>query len=143
LSEYYHSDQVSIHVHVIYLHTQHSVDNIKSTNENRHIIKEYHFYISHYLTHDAHYVQHCFHKQYDSLKSRGIEYDQHWIWSDGCAGQFKYSISFYWLCHLHNKSNIKHCWNLFETSYGKREHNGAGACVKRAFQTYQMNPSIN
>ena len=28
------------------------------------------------------------------------------------------------------KKNIKHRWNIFETSRGKGEHNGAGACVK-------------
>jgi hypothetical protein len=30
-SEYYHSDQVTIFVHVIYRHAQHSLDNIEST----------------------------------------------------------------------------------------------------------------
>jgi hypothetical protein len=38
-SEYYHFDQVSIIFHVIYRHSQQSVDNIENTNENRHVIK--------------------------------------------------------------------------------------------------------
>jgi hypothetical protein len=37
---------------------------------DRHVIKEYHFYISDDRTHDTHYVQHYFHKFYDSLKER-------------------------------------------------------------------------
>jgi hypothetical protein len=90
-SEYYHSDQVTIFVHVLYRHAQQSLDNIESTNDNRHVIKEYHFYISDDRAHDTHYVQHCFDKFYDSLKERGIGFDRHWIWSDGCAGQFKSS----------------------------------------------------
>ena len=55
-SEYYHSDQVSIFVHVLYRHAQQNVDDIESTNDNRHVIKEYHFYISDDHIHDMHYV---------------------------------------------------------------------------------------
>ena len=34
------------------------------------------------------------------------------------------------------KSNITYCWIFFETSHGKGEHDGAGACVKRALQRH-------
>ena len=37
--------------------------------------------------------------------------------------------------------NIKHCWNFFETGHGKGEHDGAGACVKRALRRWKMNHS--
>ena len=77
--EYYHSDQVSILVHILYRHAQHSVYNIESTNNNRHVIKKYHFYISDDRARDTHYVQHCFDQFYDSLKERGIKFDRHWI----------------------------------------------------------------
>ena len=90
--------------------------------------------------HDTHYVEHCFDIFYDSLKEHEIKFDRHWIWLDGCAGQFKSSRSFYWLFHIHKKSNIKHCWNFFDTGHGKGEHNGGGACVKWALRRYQMNP---
>ena len=142
-SEYYHSDQVSIFVHVLYRHAQHNVDDIESTNDNRHVIKEYHFYISDDRMHDTHYVQHCFDIIYDSLKTRGILINEHWIWSDGCAGQFKSSRSFFWLCRLQRKTNIKHHWNFFETGHGKGEHDGAGACVKRALRRHQMSHSAD
>ena len=77
------------------------------------------FYISDDHTHDTYFVQHCFGKIYESLKSCGIKFNEHWIWSDGCAGQFKSSRSFFWLCFLHKKTYIKHCWNFFETGHGK------------------------
>jgi len=32
----------------------------------------------------------------------------------------------------HIKTNIKHCWNYFETGHGKGEHDGVGACIKQA-----------
>ena len=38
-SEYYHSDQVSIFVHVLYRHSQQDVDGIEITCENRDVIK--------------------------------------------------------------------------------------------------------
>ena len=95
-SEYYHSNQVSIFVHVLYRHSQQDIDGIESTCDNRDVIKEYHFYISDDHTHDTHFVQHCIEKNfYDSLKSRKVEFIEHWIWSDGCAGQFKSSRSFF------------------------------------------------
>ena len=90
-SEYYHSNQVSIFVHILYRHPQKNVDDIESTNDNRHVIKEYHFYISDDRTHDTHYVQHCFDIIYGSLKTCGVVMNEHWIWSDGCARKFKSS----------------------------------------------------
>ena len=66
------------------------------------MIKEYHFYISDDRTHDTHFVQHCIEFfLYDSLKSRKVEFNEHWIWSDGCAGQFKSSRSFFLLFQIH------------------------------------------
>ena len=98
-SEYYHFDQVSIFVRVLYRHSQQDVDGIESTCDNRDAINEYHFYINDDRTHDTHFVQHCIEKKfYDSLKSRKVKFNEHWIWSNGCAGQFKSSRSFFWLC---------------------------------------------
>ena len=79
-SEYYHSDQVSIFVHVLYRHSQHNVDDIESTNDNRHVIKECHFYISDDRTHDTYYVEHCFDIIYGSLKTHRVVMNENWIW---------------------------------------------------------------
>ena len=38
-SEYYHSNQVSIFVHVLYRHSQQDVDGIESMCDNRDVIK--------------------------------------------------------------------------------------------------------
>ena len=68
-SEYYHSDQVSIFVHVLYINSQQDVYGIESMCDNWDVIKEYHFYISDDHTHDTHFVQHCIEIFfYDSLK---------------------------------------------------------------------------
>ena len=68
-SEYYHSDQVSMLFHILYRHAEQNIRHIKSTSENQHVIKEYHFYISDDRTHDTYFIQHCFDKIYDLLKS--------------------------------------------------------------------------
>ena len=76
-------------VHILHRHAEQNADHIERTSENQHVIKEYHFYISDDHTHDTYFVQHCFGNIYDSLKSRGIKFNEHWIWLDGCAGKFK------------------------------------------------------
>ena len=78
-------------VHILYRHDEQNFDHIESTCENRHVIKEYHVYINDDRTHDTHFVQHCFEMIYDSLKSCEIKFNEHWIWSYGCVGQFKSS----------------------------------------------------
>ena len=64
--------------------------------------------------------------------------EQHWIWSDGCAGKFKNSHVFQWLCILHKRHKVPHIWNYFETRHGKWEHDGAGACMKTALRRKGM-----
>ena len=53
-SQYYHLEQVSIMVHIMY---RHGPDN---NEEKRVILKESHFYISDDWTHDIHSMQHWF-----------------------------------------------------------------------------------
>ena len=76
-------------VHISYRHAQLEVDGVASTTKERVIIREYHFYISDDRSHSAHFVQHCFDRHDSFLRDRGITYTERWIWSDGCAQQFK------------------------------------------------------
>ena len=94
------------------------------------MIKEYHFYVSDDHEHDTLFVQHYFGMIYDSFKNNGVSFTEHWIWSDGCAGQFKSAHTFYWLSRLHKEIGIRHTWIFFETWHVKGEHDGAGACMK-------------
>ena len=64
-SEYYHFDQVSIFVHVLYRHAHESIDGRDSTPLSHDVIKEYHFYVSDDREHDMLFVQHCFGFIYD------------------------------------------------------------------------------
>ena len=52
-SEHYHSNQVSIFVHVLYRHAQESIDGRDSIAQSRDEIKEYQFYVSDVREHDT------------------------------------------------------------------------------------------
>ena len=82
-SQYYHSDQVSIMLHITYRHR------VDSTNEKMVILKGYHFYISDDRCHELDFLQHNFHLFYNHLKDNNMQMEQHWILYDGCAGQLK------------------------------------------------------
>ena len=111
-------------VHITYRHRP------DSNEQNKVILKDVHFYINDDRSHELSYVQHCFGLFYEYLKVNNIHMDQHWIWSDGCASQFKNAGVFQWLCMLHRKIKVPHIWNYFETGHGKGEHDGAGTRIK-------------
>ena len=72
--------------------------------------------------------------------------DQHWIWSDGCASQFKNARVFQWMTMLHQTYNVLQIWNYFETRHEKGEHVGVSACINTALRREEMrftrNPHI-
>jgi hypothetical protein len=112
-------------IHITYNHAQ------NSNEQNKVILKEYHFYISNDQCHDLAYIQHCFQFFYNHLKEKNIQMDQHWIWSDSCTCQFKNVGVFQWLCMLEKNLKVPHIWNYFDPRNGKGEHDGAGECIKR------------
>jgi hypothetical protein len=56
--QHYHSEKVNIMFHITYMH------GMDSNEENRVILKEYHFNVSNDRCHDLAYVQHFFHLFY-------------------------------------------------------------------------------
>ena len=91
-------------VHIMY---RHRPDN---NEEKCVILKESHFYISDDQTHDIHNVQHCFKLFYDHVIAMDIPFYRHFIWLDGCVGQFKNAHVFEWLCLLHIKYKVPDIW---------------------------------
>ena len=111
---------------------------VNSTEENRVVLKQYHFYISDDRCHGLDFVQHSFQLFYKHLEDNNIQMELHWIWFDGCAGQFKNSCVFQWLCILHKRHKMPHIWNYFENGHRKWKHDGAGACIKTALHKQEM-----
>ena len=78
-AKYYTSQQVSIFVHITFMHSP------TSTEDDRKILREYHFYISDDRSHSIEFVHGCFQLFYGDLANRGITYSQNIIWWDNCT----------------------------------------------------------
>lgn len=94
--------------------------------------KTLHFFISDDRKHDTLFVQHCFMLHWQWMKNKGLDANQHWVWSDGAASQFKAKRPFYFVGRYAGLTGKFMVWNFFGSGHGKGEHDGAGAVVKRA-----------
>ncbi|GAQ89961.1 hypothetical protein KFL_005820050 [Klebsormidium nitens] len=138
-SMHWHSDQITILVHITYRHKQLEIDGVESTAENRQIARETVFYISDDKQHDTHFVQHCLVKKHAAeMKERGIKVEEHRVFSDGAASQFKSRRAFYFVARYPGLTAVKMEWYFFESGHGKGEHDGAGAVVKSALRKWQL-----
>ena len=136
-SMHWHSYQVSILVHITFRHNP----DLDPYNEDTFILTEYHFYITDDKHHDSEFVQHCFGLHWDHMKRNGFEPKQHWVWSDGCASQFKSKKPFYFIsCYPNMTNGCSMLWNFFGSGHGKGPHDGAGAVVKCFIRREQLKP---
>ena len=78
-SMHWYSSQVTILVHITYVR-----------DKAEKVLKFIHFYISDDKNHDTLFVQHCLQLHSGWLQEKGFCFlKRHWVWSDGCAAQFK------------------------------------------------------
>ena len=92
-SMYYHSDQISILVQVTYCaDVQDDV-----LEEGVQLRRETHFYISDDKSHDTFFVQHCLMLHWRWMQSKGFSPETHYVFSDGCAAQFKSAKAMYFV----------------------------------------------
>ena len=120
------SVQVTIFVHITYFRVSGDVK------------KVIHFFISDDKKHDTLFVQHCFRLHWQWLLRQGLELNQHWVWSDGAASQFKARRPFYFVGRYPSETGCEMRWNFFGSGHGKGEHDGAGAVIKRALTHEQL-----
>lgn len=134
-SMHWHNYQVSILVHISWVRNAHPDPEDESTRN----IMQYHFYISDDRKHDSYFVQHCLQMHWDSIVEGGFTPKNHWIWSDGCAGQFKSRIPWYFVSRYPEITNGCVCvWSFFGSGHGKGPHDGAGAVLKRYMHNAQL-----
>ena len=79
--------QITILVHICYRWNPLFLAD-PGSNEPK-LLTEYHYYISDTMEHDTLFVQHCFALHWKHITDRGIKPNEHIVWSDGCAAQFK------------------------------------------------------
>ena len=134
-SMHWFSYQITILVHITWVRNP-APD---PTDESTKNIMQYHFYISDDRKHDSYFVQHCLQLHWDSVVESGFTPKNHWIWSDGCAGQFKSRIPWYFVSRYPEITNGCNCmWSFFGSGHGKGPHDGAGAVLKRYIRTAQL-----
>ena len=86
-SMHWYSSQVTILVHITYIR-----------DKDDEVLKYIHFYISDDKDHDTLFVQHCLLLHCEWLAHQGFDFlKRHWVWSDGCAAQFKAARPFFFV----------------------------------------------
>jgi len=117
---HWHSFQITILVHITYSHNL----NRDPHDEDSFILIDYYFYISNDHKHD-------FELQWDYISDQGFQPTWHYVWSDGCACQFKSSKPWYFVSQYPNMTRgCMMMWSFFGLGHNKGPHDDAGAMVK-------------
>ena len=95
-----------------------------------------HIYISPDPKHSNAFVQHALNEIIDEYKleftQEGRELKHVFVWSDGCAAQFKNKYQFFWL--VDRKDNLRVSHSFFMSCHGKGPSDSEGAVVKSALR---------
>jgi hypothetical protein len=90
------------------------------TNNEPKVIKESHFYVSDDKKHDIVFVQHCLLMHWRWIVDHGIRPQEHWVFLDGCAGQFKGAWAMFFVAkYLGLTKGCKMKWQFFGTNHKK------------------------
>lgn len=112
-SMYYMSEYVSLLVHI-------TLQRVRDVSGDLITIKHTHYYISDDKKHDSLFVQHCLMLHWRWLNANGQRPVKHWVFSDGCAGQFKGATAMYFVARYPSlTSGCSMIWNYFATGHGK------------------------
>ena len=113
--------QISILVHAVFCHEDHEyeVDEARPGPEDRHIVADYHFYISDDNQHGNLFVQHCMDKHVNWMREQGLSFDRHWVWSYVCADKLKSRGPFYFVSRYYHTYGVPMQWNFHGSGHGK------------------------
>lgn len=120
-SMHWDNRQITILVHATWRHNEGCppvLDPLTGAVQ-RDIVADYHFYISDDLQHDSLFVQHCLGKHAKWMKKKNIQFDRHWVWSDGCGGQFKSRQPFWFISRYQKTYESEMLCNYHATGRGK------------------------
>jgi hypothetical protein len=88
--------------------------------------------------HDMLFVQHAFMLHWQHLKKQGCSPKFHFVWSNGCNGQFKPIKALYFVFRYPSLTisndlliGCEMIWNFFATSHGKGEVDGARTLLRK------------
>jgi hypothetical protein len=128
-TQHWDNRQITLLIHVTYRHRDdssllegaigRSVQMAQDSTGARDIIADYHFYISDDNAHDTLFVQHCMDLHAGWMKDEGIHFQQHWVWSDGAASQFKSCRPFYYISRYYKRHGARMKWYFHASGHGK------------------------
>jgi hypothetical protein len=130
-SLHWDNKQITLLIHVVYRHREDSEEDLDTAVGHRvrmsvvdgkctrDIIADYHFYISDDNQHDTLMVQHCMDAHHAWMKGQGIHFNQHWVWSDGAASQFKSCRLFYYIARYYKRFGARMKWFFHASGHGK------------------------
>lgn len=98
------------------------------------LIKHTHYYISDDKKHDSLFVQHCLLGHWDWVLSTSFRPTEHWVYSDGCAGQFKGSRAMYFVARYPGLTGCTMRWNFFGSGHGKGTTNNNFSDIQLTMQ---------
>jgi hypothetical protein len=115
-TEYFHSFQITIFVHICYRVNP----KFGTTPEEPRILKDSYFYISDANDHDTLFAQHCLRMHWRWLMEHGVHIKEHVVFSDGCSGQFKACRPMYFVaCYPAITNRCRMAWQFFGIRHGK------------------------
>jgi hypothetical protein len=105
------------------------------------IIKEYHFVLSDDRTHDPHWVKDAIRLIDADIRRRtGLAITRVYLWSDGCASQFKSKHAFLSRATSEQDFGWDVMHNFKASGHGKGEVDGAATLVKSATHIEGLRP---
>lgn len=120
-SMHWFSYQVSIMVHICFRHNLEA----DSYDEDTWLLTEYHFYVTDDPMHNSEMVQYCFKLHWDYMVKEKYAPKRHFVWSDGCAAQFKSSKHWYFVSKYPNTTGgCKMLWSFFGTETSRKLEGG-------------------
>ena len=132
---HWHSYQIRFLVHITYVRNP----NPNADDESTQNITTYHFYISDDMKHDSNFVQHCLLLHWESIVQGGFTPKHHWIWSHGCANQFKSRVPWYFVARYPEiTGGCLYMRSFFGIDQGKGPHDRVEAVLKRYIRTAQL-----
>ena len=112
-SMYYMSQSVSLLVHI-------TLKKVRSDEGELVITKYTHYYVSDDKKHDSLFVQHCLLLHWQWVLNNRDRPSKHWVFSDGCAGQFKGATALYFVARYPSLTGgCIMMWNFFASGHGK------------------------
>ncbi|CAM6084857.1 unnamed protein product [Calypogeia fissa] len=147
-TQHWDNKQITLLIHVTYRHRAdveseeaamgRSIGMAQDDTGSRDIIADYHFYISDDNQHDTLMVQHCLDSHARWMKEQAITFNQHWVWSDGAASQFKSCRPFYYVSRYYRRHGARMKWFFHATGHGKGVADALGGHVKSALEKEQL-----